>query len=226
MKHPKHIFSIGAILGLAALAVSCGRDPNDPGIQYAPEMYEAIPYEPFKQVRDSITPFFNHQTMQAPPDGTVPRGGYLQGFEYAEGDSMRATAEVINYPNPIEKSPAVLAEGEVLYVRFCAACHGKTGAGNGPVTKNPAIKPLAYDSDKLKGYTDGQIYHTIIYGRGVMGSYTSQVQYEDRWKIVHFVRTLQGTAASDSTASDSAAVLNVVPKDPAAPAVKGKGNGK
>ena len=59
-----------------------------------------------------------------------------------------------------------------------------------------------------------------------MGSYTSQVQYEDRWKIVHYVRTLQGTAASDSTASDSAAVLNVVPKDPAAPAVKGKGNGK
>lgn len=226
MKHPKHIFSIGALLGLAAFASSCERDPNDRGIQYAPEMYEAIPYEPYKQVRDSITPFFDHQTMQAPPDGTVPRNGYLQGFEYGPGDSMRISTEVINYPNPIEKSPAVLAEGEVLYLRFCAACHGKNGGANGPVTKNPAIKPQAYSSDKLKGYTDGQIYHAIMYGQGVMGSYTSQVQYEDRWKIVHFVRTLQGTASSDSTASDSAAVLNVVPKNLAAPAVKGKGKGK
>jgi mono/diheme cytochrome c family protein len=223
MKHPKHILSIGAFLGLAALAASCERDPNDRGIQYAPEMYEAIPYEPYKQVRDSITPFMNHQTMQAPPEGTVPRGGYLEGFEFGPGDSMRVAAEVIAYPNPIEKSPAVLAEGEVLYNRFCAACHGKTGAGNGPVTKNPAIKPQSYSGDKLKGYTDGQIYHTIMYGQGVMGSYTSQVQYEDRWKIVHYVRTLQGTEAA---ASDSAAVLNEVPKDSAAPADNGKGKGK
>lgn len=190
MKHPKHILKISALLGLAGLAASCGRDPNDPGIQYAPEMYESIPYEPYKQVRDSITPFFNHQTMQAPPDGTVPRGGYLQGFEFA--DTMRNAPEVIAYANPIPKTPEVLAEGEVLFTRFCSPCHGKGGKGDGPVTKNPAIKPLPYDGDKLKVYTDGQIYHTIMYGQGVMGSYTSQVQYEDRWKIVHFVRTLQG----------------------------------
>ena len=63
MKHPKYILKIVAFLGLAAIAASCGRDPNDPGMQYAPEMYEAIPYEPYKQVRDSVTPFANHQTM-------------------------------------------------------------------------------------------------------------------------------------------------------------------
>lgn len=227
MKHPKYILKVGAFLGLAAIAASCGRDPNDPGIQYAPEMYEAIPYEPFKQVRDSITPFANHQTMQAPPDGTVPRGGYLEGFEFGPGDSIRKLPEVINYVNPVSKTPEVMAEGQVLYERFCAACHGKGGAGNGPVTRNSAIKPPSYTSDKLKVYTDGQIYHAIMYGQGVMGSYTSQVQYEDRWKIAHYVRTLQGTAAdSTSTAPDSAAVAPAAPvaEEPKADGQK-KGNG-
>jgi mono/diheme cytochrome c family protein len=212
MKHPRHLLSIGAFLGLAAIAASCGRDPNDPGIQYAPEMYESIPYEPFKQVKDSTTPFADGRTLQAPPDGTVPRGGYLEGFEFGPGDSIKAGAEVIAYPNPVPATQAVLDEGKVLYDRFCAVCHGAAGKGDGPVTKNPAIKPSPYTSDKLKVYTDGQIYHTIMYGQGVMGSYASQVQYEDRWKIVHFVKTLQGnTAANDSVPADT------IP--PAAPAV-------
>jgi mono/diheme cytochrome c family protein len=228
MKHPKYILKVGAFLGLAAIAASCGRDPNDPGIQYAPEMYESIPYEPFKQVRDSITPFANHLTMQIPPDGTVPRGGYLEGFEFGPGDTVRTSEGVVNFVNPIAKTPEVMKEGEVLYVRFCAACHGTSGAGNGPVTQNPAIKPQAYSSDLLKGYTDGQIYHTIMYGKNAMGSYTSQVQHDDRWKIVHFVRTLQGTSetASDSAAVDSGAVMNPVPNDADGADKGSKGKGK
>ena len=221
MKHPKNISLIGAFLGLSILVASCGRDLNDPGVQFAPEMYESIPYDPFKQVRDSVTPFANQQTMQAPPMGTVPRGGYLEGFEFAMGDSIRKSDAVANYPNPIAASEAVLAEGEVLYQRFCAACHGKSGKGDGPITKNPAIKPQAYDSDLYKNYTDCRIYYAIVYGLNNMGSYTSQIDYEDRWKIVHFVKTLQGTktAAPDSLALDSIA------PPPAEPVVK-KSNGK
>lgn len=229
MKHPKHLFSnvrsvrlLAAFLGLSALAASCGRDPNDPGIQYAPEMYESIPYEPFKQVRDSLTPFANHLTMQIPPSGTVPRGGYLEGFEFPAGDSVRLSADVINYPNPIALDSNVLKQGQVLYERFCLVCHGASGKGDGPITKNPAIKPQAYDSDLLKNYTDGQIYHTIVYGKNAMGSYTSQVQYEERWKIVHYVKTLQGRSATpDSVTTDS---VIVAPEAPAAPAPKRNGH--
>jgi mono/diheme cytochrome c family protein len=212
MKHPKHILQVGAFLGLSFLAASCGQDPNNPGMQYSPEMYEAIPYEPFRQVRDSISPFANLEVMQTPPSGTVPRGGYLEGFELAGGDSMRTNPEVIAYPNPIPPSDTNLKQGQVLYERFCAVCHGKKGKGDGPVTKNAAIKPNPYDGDKLKNYTDGQIYHTMMYGQGVMGSYTSQIQYEDRWKIVHYVKTLQGnkTVAPDSAAVDTAAMAPVV----------------
>ena len=231
MKHPKHILRnvssaklIGALIGLSALMASCSKDLNNPGLQYSPEMYESIPYDAFKQVRDSLTPFANHLTMQIPPSGTVPRGGYLEGFEYAEGDSMRLSPEVVGYVNPIPLSDTVMKEGELLYVRFCAICHGKAGKGDGSITKNPAIKPQAYDSDALKNYTDGQIYHTIVYGKNNMMGYTSQLQYEERWKIVHYVKTLQGNKSavvSDSVATDTVAV------EPAAPAEnKSKGKGK
>jgi outer membrane protein OmpA-like peptidoglycan-associated protein len=192
MKHPKNILRFGAFLGLSVLAASCGRDLNDPGVQYAPEMYESIPYDPYKQVRDSVTPFANQQSMQAPPVGSVPRGGFLEGFEFAEGDSIRKSEAVSSYPNPVPYSDVVLAEGEVLYQRFCAVCHGVAGKGDGSITKNPAIKPQAYDSDMIKNYTDGRIYYTIVYGLNNMGSYVSQIDYLDRWKIVHFVKTLQG----------------------------------
>lgn len=222
MKHPKHILRTGALVGLAVLAVSCGRDKNNPGVQYAPQMYESIPYEPYKQVRDSVTPFANQQTMQAPPAGTVPRGGYLEGFEFPAGDTVRTSPDVVNYPNPIPLSDTILKQGQVLFERFCAICHGKSGKGDGEITKNPAIKPNPYDSGKWKYYTDGQIYHTIMYGQGVMGSYTSQVQYEDRWKIVHYVKTLQGdkTVAPDSAAVDPAAAP--APAQPDAKDKKGK----
>lgn len=192
MKHQKNILKFGAFLGLSVLAVSCARNPNDPGIQYAPEMYESIPYEPYKQVKDSITPFANGQTMQAPPEGTVSRGGYAE-FEFGPGDSVKASnPDLIALQNPIELNEKTLAEGKVLYTRFCAVCHGAKGKGDGSVAKHSAINPVPYDGDKLKGYTAGQIYHTIMYGQGVMGSYASQIQYEDRWKVVHFVQTLQG----------------------------------
>jgi hypothetical protein len=58
-----------------------------------------------------------------------------------------------------------------------------------------------------------------------MGSYVSQVDYEDRWKIVHYVRTLQGGAEtpSDSVTTDSATVnLNPPVADEAPGPIKDK----
>ena len=34
------------------LFTSCGRDYNDPGTEYAPNMYHPIAYEPYKQIKN------------------------------------------------------------------------------------------------------------------------------------------------------------------------------
>jgi len=43
----------------------------------------------------------------------------------------------------------------------------------------------------MKDLTDGKIYHTITYGNGAMGSYASQLDPEERWKVVLYVHHLQ-----------------------------------
>jgi mono/diheme cytochrome c family protein len=221
MKYSTYMLRFVAAMFLAALLSACTRDPNDPGLQYAPEMYESIPFDPYKQVRDSISPFKNRQTMQAPPEGTIPRGG-VAAYEYAAGDSIKLSAGVIGMPNPIALTPEVLEEGKVLYTRFCQVCHGSKAKGegdDGQVAKHDAIAPPDLNSGKWVTYAPGQIYHTIMHGQGVMGSYSSQLDYEERWKVIHYVISLRPTTApaADSAAVDTAA---------AAPAPGKKGKGK
>jgi mono/diheme cytochrome c family protein len=37
---------------------------------------------------------------------------------------------------------------------------------------------------------DGQLFHIITFGQGNMPSYAAQVDRDDRWKVVRFVRGL------------------------------------
>jgi hypothetical protein len=39
--------------------------------------------------------------------------------------------------------------------------------------------------------TDGMMFHSITYGKGLMGSYASQVTRAQRWMIIKYIRTLQ-----------------------------------
>jgi hypothetical protein len=38
---------------------------------------------------------------------------------------------------------------------------------------------------------DGAVYHTITYGKGLMGPYGANITVQDRWAIVAYVRALQ-----------------------------------
>lgn len=200
MKIRKIYPKILLIPALALLLFAC--DKSHPGIEYAPQMYHSIPLEPFTQVDGETAPFPDsllHQRI--PPSGTVAMNA-AGAYEFANETNPAADTvlpKIQAMQNPVPYSKEALAEGEVLYQRFCAVCHGKKGAGDGTISKARAeIAPAAYNSDKLKNRTQGEIYHTIMVGINVMGSYASQISYEDRWKVVHYVSTLQG---NDPTAS-------------------------
>ncbi len=187
------IYQILIALVTVSLLSSCGRDRNDPGIQFAPEMYSSIPYEPFTQDIDSFAPFKDGRNQQIPPEGTIARGQFASyDIPNSEDDSIRHGDEVKNRINPTRRTAAVMEEGKVLYLRFCGACHGEKGAGDGKVSAHDAINPTAYNAGAIAEYTAGEIYYAIMYGKGVMGSYSSQLSYEDRWKVVHYVELLQG----------------------------------
>lgn len=207
--------------GIALLAgglASCVGDSNSPGLEYMPDMYRspaAEAYVDYGEVRgvydQNAADIVEEKFSFVPPNGTIPYVGtgvestYMMPYEhgapigadkthglYGVRQDSAGYSNSARDTNPIPFSEEVLAEGEVLFGRFCVHCHGATGAGDGAVPateKFPA--PGAYNG-QLKDLPAGQIFYSITYGKGAMGSHASQVNKEERWKLVYYVQKLQG----------------------------------
>lgn len=130
--------------------------------------------------------------MRMPVKGTVPRG-----FEpYHQTDVETAGREV---KNPLRPTQSVLARGQVIYNTYCLVCHGPQGEGDGSIVpKFP--RPPSLQSDKVRNYPDGSIYHVISMGQNLMPSYASQISSGDRWAAIYYVRAIQ--RAKHPTAED------------------------
>jgi len=175
-----------ASLALSVGLVSCSPDANDPGVEYAPEMYESIPYEPLRQITfNKVNSFGINQ--RTPASGTVPRGK-LAYFDHIPKDSVGIAEKVLR--NPYAYTKENMQEGQVLFTRFCQHCHGEKGDGQGPVGVKFKGVPN-YSAGAYKTMNDGHIYHVIEWGRNRMMPHGSQVNPEERWKIAMYVRVLQ-----------------------------------
>ncbi len=127
-------------------------------------------------------------TGLVPPKGTVPVGFKPYPFT---GDPIGAEQ---NLKNPLmgDFSPEVIDLGRERYEIYCKVCHGPAGNGDGLVAPAMILKPPSLNSDKVKAFKDGRIFHIITDGQGVMGSYWSQIRSEkERWSVVNYVRSLQ-----------------------------------
>lgn len=174
---------------LAAVSMSCARDPKKPGyqIEMISDMTQAVPAESFSESRV----FADGKTLQTPPEGTIPRG--FAPFEYAPGDpeAERAGAEL---ENPFAPTSENLERGKFVYENFCMACHGAEGEGDGQlVPRYP--NPPAYQDKKLMAMPDGRMFHSITLGKRDMPQHATQLDPEDRWKVILFIRELQKRGA-------------------------------
>ncbi len=188
-----------AFIGLLFVGTACKKSHEDTGVEYAPQMYRPVGYEPYRQTRpNTINP--QGLNMRLPARGTVARPNYRTTF----GEGANATTDMMMYNipadsieiaervlnNPIPETEKSLAEGKILYTRYCSHCHGETGKGDGPVGKEYKGVPN-YSSDALKILNDGHIFHVITNGKGRMWPHGSQITPDDRWKIVQYVHKLQ-----------------------------------
>jgi mono/diheme cytochrome c family protein len=100
-----------------------------------------------------------------------------------------------------------MKEAERLYLINCAICHGAALDGNGPLWKGgdgpyPAA-PRNLKDDYSKALSDGQMFHVLTYGKGQMGSYASQLNTEQRWWIIDYIRKQQGGKVAAAAAADT-----------------------
>lgn len=129
----------------------------------------------------------HHMTLHLPVNGTLARGEHRFRFANTEVDRQRAGRELTN---PFPRSPENLRRSQLIYQTFCLVCHGETGQGDGPIVpKFP--NPPSFLSEQARKLTDGEMFHIITLGRKTMGSYASQVPWDDRWRVILYIRSLQ-----------------------------------
>lgn len=177
---------------------SCIRSSKQPGRQYMPDMAEATGYE-----AGSPNPIFKDgKTNQLAPEGSVARDKYL--YPLSDSDYEKS-ASLITNPFTFTKDE-IEGEGKHLFTVNCAICHGDKGDGQGHLVQiNKFPPPPSYLNEPLLSLPDGKRYHTVMYGKGLMGSYASQLNHKERWLVLSYVRTLQnaGKPAATETKTDS-----------------------
>lgn len=182
---------------LVAGFTSCGKkDVNSPGLEFMPDMYRS------PSVENYGTYIIGDDTLNSamlPVKGTIARG-YMPYVYPNTADGYEQAGLYLR--NPIALTPQVEKDGEDLYGKFCVHCHGATGAGDGKVGGKLPGAPPAYNGP-LKNLSEGKIFHSITYGKGLMGNHASLLTQEERWKLVYYVQKLQGpkTVPTDSTAT-------------------------
>jgi mono/diheme cytochrome c family protein len=175
----KYIFiTLGFIVSLS----SCTRDRSKPNLQYTPDMYVSIPYEPY----GINTIFKDSMAAQTPPKGSIARG--KKPFQFPEGLEGYALAKD-SLKSPLAVTDKNLANGKKMYDIYCATCHGAKGDGQGQLVKRG--KYLGVPNYKDRELTEGSIYHVIYYGRNMMGSHASQLTEKERWQVVQYVQKLR-----------------------------------
>jgi len=110
-----------------------------------------------------------------------------------EDDRLRCEKEMVSNPFPITKDG--LDRAKPLYDVYCGVCHGTKGDGQGvlvtiPDAKYPAA-PKNMLGDDMIGAGNGRYYFAMVYGKNVMGGYTDKISYEERWQVIHYIRSLQ-----------------------------------
>jgi mono/diheme cytochrome c family protein len=181
------------LLLISVILSGCNRDKNNPGWDYFPDMFYSTAYETFAPNPN----FPDGMTMRVPVEGTVPRG-YIP-FEYTIDPESRIKAGM-ELVNPVPESEEALARGKEVFSVFCTGCHGVTGTGDGYLYTSGLypVKPRSLTADAARILKDGEIFHSITIGFGSMGAHGSQISNEDRWKLVQFIRKIQGDVTGSS----------------------------
>ena len=176
----KNFTKIIFALVVFATVVSCG-DKRTRSVQYMPDMYEAVPYEPNGAVGVKGEP-----SNLKPVEGTIARGQVP--YEYPntiEGYNLALN----ELKSPLEANEKNMDNGKKMYDIYCATCHGTKGDGNGVLAQREKFNGVPNYKDRA--ITEGSSYHVIMHGRNLMGSHASQLTVTERWQVVLYVEKLR-----------------------------------
>lgn len=188
----KNLLKIVGLFVVTLVVLQSCKDELSPGYEYMPDMYRSPAVETYSETELTETGLSALQ----PADNSIPRGH--EPYPYPNSnEGYEAAGQFLK--NPVPFSEEALAEGKTAYGKFCVHCHGKKGEGDGSVPTNSDYPPPPAYNKQLKDLPEGKMFHTLMYGRNLMGSHASQISSEDRWKIIYYVQSLQDGDRFDAT---------------------------
>lgn len=175
------IFSAVVVLMLFA---ACDHDRNKPGWSYFNDMEKSQAYQTWSENPNMPGGI----TMAGPVEGTVAIHESAFGFVKTLEDEAKAKSLV----NPV-KNEFDIERATLVFSQFCIICHGEKGDGQGFLftSKKYPFPPANFHAERAMGKTDGQLFHNIRAGYGVMGAHGPQLSVDDSWQLVNYIRHLQ-----------------------------------
>ena len=230
----KALASLAVISITTILLGSCTADADSSGLEYMPDMYRSPaiePYVDYGEVRGRENKDMKMKiSALVPPMGTVPYFGtdsttvnlMLPYFRKANvafrethglyGANLSIVDEyalAIADKNPLkltaENAESVFKQGKELYTAMCQHCHSEKGDGNGPMVISGSFAGVPNYTDRA-ALSDGQMFYSIYYGKGAMGSHSSQINKKEIWTLVHYVRKFQNAEYGKFDATGAAIV--------------------
>ena len=133
------------------------------------------------------------RTKRNPIEGTVPYGFYKDDNpefylgKNSEGKYLNKVSEILDIDEDFIK------RGQERFNIYCSVCHGYSGVGNGLVAQNDEYNVIVTSilSETLDDKSDGYFYDIISNGKNNMKGYSGQINEEDRWAIVTYIRALR-----------------------------------
>lgn len=144
---------------------------------------KVVPYQPSEFYTDG-------QSMRPPVAHTVDRTHFWTDSGRYTGYEGRKMIDTI----PIKLGRQDVMRGQERFNIFCSPCHGALGNGMGMIAMrglSARRQPASYHTDRLRKMPIGHFYDVITNGYGVMYSYASRIEPDDRWRIAAYVRILQ-----------------------------------
>ena len=228
---PKGIILAGTVLGALALippvVIASARSTKSE----KPRLHNFfdMDFQPKFKSQTTSKLFTDGRAMRPRVDGTIPRGQLkadsrlYYGTEASEErqDDVEQRGDQTDEVSPdeptwvqevpISATNELIQQGRERFNIHCAVCHGRAGQGNGlaslralELQQGTWVPPTSIHADHVKEQPDGQLFNTITNGVRKMPAYGHQIDPEDRWAIVLYMRALQRSqsASLEDVAND------------------------
>jgi cytochrome c553 len=95
--------------------------------------------------------------------------------------------------NPIPPTPEALEQGQQVFQQHCAVCHGPAGHGDGAAAAELKSTPADLTAAHVDDHTDGDLFWWLTHGIAgtAMPSWREQLSEPERWKVIHYIRSLR-----------------------------------